>query len=92
MIRPEWKRPKGAAPPKDSQPDEPEDVSSRDPMTDSAPVTQGQAPEEVLTGTREPDSQVDTDMDALTGSLATTSLGLVPASVARKQKKKAQQT
>ena len=92
MIRPEWKRPKGPAPTKDSQPDELEDVPSRDPMGDSAPVTQGQASEEGSTGELDPGTQIDTDMDALTGSLATTSLGLVPASVARKQKKKAQQT
>lgn len=40
---------------------------------------------------KDPPSQVDIDMEALTGSLATTSLGLVPPSVARKQKKKALQ-
>ena len=96
MIRPQWKGLKEVLSSSSGQKealgrDEGEAAPSRPGVPSSSGDKTG-IKDPVETTPKEPAPRADVDMEILTNSLAITSLGLVPPSVARKQKKKVQQT
>lgn len=92
MIRPQWKGPPKDVPPTEALPPKQQaSASSPEPAMERSRPDDQTVEDPIKANPKDPPSQVDIDMEALTGSLATTSLGLVPPSVARKQKKKALQ-
>jgi hypothetical protein len=96
MIRPQWKGSKEVPSSGSGQKETlGGDEGEAAPLRPGVPSTSGDktgTKDPVETTPKEPAPQADVDMEILTSSLAITSLGLVPPSVARKQKKKVQQT
>jgi hypothetical protein len=96
MIRPQWKGPKeilsSGSGQKETLGGHEGEAAALQPLATSTSGDKTVTKDPVEMMSKEPAPKADIDMETLTSSLAITSLGLVPPSVARKQKKKVQQS